>query len=48
MNSLQQPHEIRLRGLAGGAVAARIVRVDDPVQPPASRTRRQSVSPTIQ
>jgi hypothetical protein len=48
MNSLQQPHEIRLRGLAGGTVAARIVRVDDPVQTPGARTRRQPVSPTIQ
>jgi hypothetical protein len=48
MNSLQQPHEIRLRGLAGGTVAARIVRVDEPVQPRGRTTGRQPVSPTIQ
>jgi hypothetical protein len=29
MNSLQQTHEIRLRGLSGGGVAAGGVRVDD-------------------
>jgi hypothetical protein len=28
MNSLQQLHEVRLRGLAGGGVSAELVRVE--------------------